>query len=236
MINKRGNGESESPYRASKTWDAAIDEDFTMNFKRHYLIVGLISFGFYTLSMFLGSIINVFIIYSAGYENYSQFSMDGTSNSSVTAAILIVAIINHVIFSLLTANLIGKYTIKQGCLDNKYFRFAAIIVFVFAAIIYPIVLSSNSGWLTYLIHIVGILLFGGHIVSSRSAAQIQEETVIFPQNTDVTRAVSFKLNKSNGHATPMTGTEAEEIRFCHMCGAKITPDSIFCNQCGTRIR
>lgn len=204
-----------------------------MKSKSSHFVIGLIAWFIYTLSMLLGSVVNVLIAHAAGYEEYSQFKQYAAENISIILVILIVATINHILFSLLTVHLVGNYALKKGCLTSKCFILCAIIVLVFAAIVYPVIFSSNSGWFTYLVHIAGILLFGRAFISSRLVSNNINSDVIDDISVKSNGQESINIEPSNDNSKV---NRAENVCYCHMCGAKISANSNFCNKCGAKIR
>ena len=123
-----------------------------------YAVGALIAVGFYAVSVFLGSLVNVLIMYASGYGDFQTFLAGG--GAAALLPVLITTVANHLLMAWITVRLMTRYGGKHGCVGMKYYSIAASAVFVCAVLVFPILFSSNSGWLTWLTHILGIELFG----------------------------------------------------------------------------
>ena len=122
-----------------------------------YAVGALIAIGFYVVSVFLGSFVNVMIMYASGYSDYQAFLAGSTAS---LLPFLISSVANHLLMAWITVKLMTRYGRKHGCVGKKYYSIAASAVFVCAVLVLPLLFSANSGWLTWLTHILGIELFG----------------------------------------------------------------------------
>jgi hypothetical protein len=189
----------------------------------------LISIGLYLVSMFVGSIFNVLISFTAGYKEYSDFL--NSDNIAGFLSIILVGLANHIFTGWLTVNIMAKYGRRQNCITRWFFRSAAIAVVVLAVVVFPILFSKNSGLMTYLSHSLSILLFG-----RRKVRIYNEEQAL--------TATSNKENVINNYTSvsPVTQIEAQPTAseqktfiYCHKCGIRLNAGTRFCHKCGTKI-
>lgn len=224
--------------------------------KIKYVVGAVIALGFYLVSMLLGAVLNVTVAITAGYRSYNAFINSG--NIAGIIIILLIGVVNHLFFSWLTVRVMAKYVEKSGCPTIRYFRVAEMTVIFFAYVIIPILFSSNAGWLMYLTHAIGIDLFGkkyvtknsvsdhsdAKLIKNTSAPQFTKESII--ESQEPKPQTEYKANVQN-RDTPLRSVNMADSKnqqddisikyfFCHICGNKISSDSIFCDRCGTKLK
>ena len=201
----------------------------------------LIALGLYLLSSVTGSIINVLVMYAAGFDNWKQFTMSG--NAAGIFVIFLIGVANHLFMAWVTVCAMTKYGKKHNCVDQGYFRIAAAAVLVFAAVILPVLLSSNSGWITYLTHCLGILLFGQARVKKLQTQGASSAPASDGANAAVQTAGQPMAAMQSCAAAPVqtvrSGAAESEgtgrAAYCHACGEKLPGNNRFCHKCGARI-
>lgn len=187
---------------------------------KYYAVGILIALGYYTLSMFLGSIINVLVSFTAGFQHFSDFRKD--PNVAGVLIILMITLANHIFFAWVTAKSMTKYGLKYRCLDIWYFVSAAISVVLYALIIR--LFTNGGGWLSYVSHSIAIVLFG------RAALK---RTRKLSGTTEMSGNQASRGEKPVYHTADVnTGIE---IKFCKYCGAKLFQGDAFCSNCGKAV-
>ncbi len=175
-----------------------------------YIIGILIALGFYLISMLIGSIINVLIAFTAGYRSWNAY-MD-SDNVVGAILILIISVINHVLISWVSTNVLLRYGKKNDCVSPWLFRSAACAVLVFTLIIIPVLFSKTPEWASILSHTLGIALFG------RAKVKKYNLTLV-----------------GSGQSVSVTEPQDDNSFYCHRCGTKLDGDSLYCHNCGTKI-
>ncbi len=188
------------------------------NNNSHYIIGALIALAFYVISQYIGSFFNV-IVAAVNGASFSEFMDEG----SIAGALMIIlfSLANHLFFAWVTTNAMTKYGRKHNCITKWYFDIAATTVFLYSAIISPILFSSSAGWLSWAAHSFGILYFG-----KKQYVKATEESLHFTEFGQVNRGFSDNTTGSNGE---------NELRFCFKCGKPIVKGSSFCPYCGQKI-
>ncbi len=184
----------------------------------------IISIIFYVVSSLIGALFNVLISITSGYDTYAEFTK--SDNYSGFLLICLVAVINHIVFALVTVKMITKVEGDEACESRWLFPCAAISVLLVAVIVIPLITDNQPGWLTWATHFIGILLFG---------REKQKRICRSKENSDINFNTSERIYTERAQIAYKYKSAASSKlieKYCYNCGKSICSTDCYCPNCG----
>ncbi len=130
-----------------------------------YAITVVVSLILFFISVLLGSTLNVLTAYLFGYGSYQEYVSN--PSTAIILSHLLIGIAVHLLFAWLTVLIIKKVALKNNTLEKKLFTISEGTVFFIGIPLLYAFFGKGSGALIYIVHIVGILGFGNHIIETQ---------------------------------------------------------------------
>ncbi len=149
-----------------------------------YAITVVVSLVLFFFSVLLGSVLNVLTAYLFGYGTYQEYVAN--PSTAVILSHLLIGIVVHLLFAWLTVLIIKKVALKNNTLEKKLFTISEGTVFFIGIPLLYAFFGKGSGALIYVVHIIGILGFGNHVIETQLKPVEQTANVSNTTNKQVT--------------------------------------------------